>query len=186
MNSEQINSSTSFAQSRSGLVVQAIYTTLQKMLGHHRQLLEAVREERKALVDADIKRIQEMTYSKEATIESIRLLESQRIKLSAELAVLWKRPLQELTLSQIILSVQGEDIKMSENLRNTYNALLHIIGRARDQNRDNSELVQKSLEHVTAMKKNILGESVPWSQTYNPQGQPAHNGGASRLISQEA
>ncbi len=167
-------------------LVQQLHQTLQKMLGHHRQLLDVVREERKALVDADLKRIQEMTYQKEALVESIRNLEAQRLKLSAELAVIWKKPLHELTISNVIIAVQGTDQKMAENLRGTYNALIHIIGRTSDQNNDNKLLVEKSLEHIHQMKKNVLGESVPHSDTYNPKGQRSNNGGSSRLLSQEA
>lgn len=154
-------------------------------MGLHHQLLEAVRLEREALLSADIKRVQDATLSKEGLIEQIRAVEAERIKITTLLAVDWKKPLRELTLPNLIIELQGRDLKAAEQFRSVYNALTILIGRVRDQNDDNRRLVERSLEHINAMKRNVLGESAPKSNTYTQKGKRTQGSGNSRLISKE-
>lgn len=142
--------------------------------------------EREALVSADLKGVQEATYAKEALIEAIRHQELERLRITTELALSWKKPLRELTLPTIIIAVQGKDQQGAEQLRSAFNALTILIGRIQEQNDSNKGLVQRSLEHIQNMKRNVLGEGVSHSQTYTQQGQRATNAGGARLISKEA
>ena len=169
--------------------VTLIYESVQKLVGLHRQLLDTVRQEREAIVNADLKSLQECTSTKESLIEAIRGQESKRLKATSELTLDWKRPFKELTLTNIIIAIQGIDPKGAEALRTTYNALTILIQRTIEQNKGNRDLVERSLEHVHNMKKNILGETVPRSNTYSQQGQRVNATGAqrgARLISKEA
>jgi flagellar biosynthesis/type III secretory pathway chaperone len=163
-----------------------LHTSLQRLIGLHRQLLDAVRMERQALNDADLKLIQEATASKQALIEGIRAAETERLKIVADLAMKWKRPMPELTISEIAIAVQGYDPKFAEQLRTASNALTILISRVTDQNRDNAALVQKSLAHVEQMKRNVLGESVPRSNTYTASGNRSAPVSGARLLSKEA
>ena len=166
--------------------LEQLYQNLQKLVGLHRQLLDVVRVERQALVDAELRAIEEATFAKQALIESLQRAETERMRTVAELSLAWKRPLGELTLNAIILRVQGDDLKAADQLRSVYNALAILIKRVTEQNEDNKALVTKSLEHLQQMKFNVLGDTTPKSNTYNQQGKKAHGTGASRLISQEA
>ena len=166
-------------------ILKRILDSLQKLTGLHRQLLETVRLERKALVEADVKIIQELTQSKQSIIEVIRLTELARTKSVAELAVDWKKPLRDLTLTNVIIGVQGYDLKLSEQFRTALNVLTILVQRVSEQNDDNRGLVEKSLEHIHNMKRNVLGEASPKSNTYTSQGQRTHTNGNSRLISKE-
>jgi flagellar biosynthesis/type III secretory pathway chaperone len=163
-----------------------IYQTLQKLVGLHRQLLDTVRSERSALTNADLKGIQDATYAKEALIEAIRSAETERVKATAQFAVELRRPFNEMTLPNIVIHVQGKDLKQAEQFRTVFNTLTTLIQHIRDQNEDNRLLVERSLEHVNNMKRNVLGESAPQAATYTSQGQRSHNAGNSRLLSQEA
>lgn len=163
-----------------------IYQNLQKLVGFHRQLLDIVRLERQALVQANLGEIQSSTTGKQVLIESIQQVESARLKLMGELAIQWKRPYRELTLPNIIITIQGIDPKGAEQFRSSYNALTILIQRITEQNRDNRLLIEKSLEHVGEMKKNILGEVSKKSNTYTQQGQRTTHHPVSRLISKEA
>ncbi len=163
-----------------------IFECLNKLTGLHRQLLDVVRLERLALVEANVKLIQERTLSKQAQIEGIRNTELERLKLTGQLAMSLKKPLTDLTLPKIIILIQGEDLKFAEQFRTTYNVLTVLIQRITEQNNENRSLVEKSLEHVQQMKRNLLGESTPKSNTYNPQGQKAGGIGGARLFSKEA
>ncbi len=167
------------------MATQDLYAVLQKLLGLHRQLLETIRHERQALISANTGNIQEAAHAKQALIETIRQQEVERLKITGALAIAWKRPLRELTLSNVIIIVQEKDQKTAEQLRSVYSALTLLIQRITDQNRDNQVLVEKSLEHVHSMKKNVLGESVPRSNTYSAKGQRSAPQSGARLISQE-
>jgi flagellar biosynthesis/type III secretory pathway chaperone len=166
--------------------VQKLQESLQRLIGLHRQLLDCVRMERDALVAADLKAIQEATYAKQALIEGIRQAETERLRATGELAILWKRPVKDLTLSEVVIAIQARDPKAAEALRSSFNALTVMIKRIREQNDDNRGLVERSLEHVHEMKRNVLGEAQPNTGTYTQQGQKNPATGGARLISKEA
>ena len=90
-----------------------------------------------------------------------------------------------MTLGQIAIEIQGKDPKQAEQLRSAFNALSILIKRATDQNQENQRLVERSLEHVHAMKKNVLGEATPRSDVYNQKGHRSTGQAGSRLISKE-
>ncbi len=163
-----------------------IQEVLHKLIGLHRQLMDTVRLEREALANADLKSVQEATYAKEALIQAIRTAENERLKQMAEIAVSWKRPLRDLTISNLIIEVQADQPKLADQLRSAYNALTILIQRVTEQNDENRKLVEESLDHIKNMKRNVLGESVPKSDTYSAQGQRVTTTGGSRLISKEA
>ena len=166
--------------------VTEIYQTLQKLIGFHRQLREAVQAERAALVSADIPAIQEAVSLKQGLIEEIRRAEAQRVKATSELASLWRKDSSELTLPKLIIIVQGKDLKFAEQLRSSLNAITVLINHITEQNESNRALVERSLEHVHEMKKNVLGESVPKSTTYTQQGQRSSGMQGARILSKEA
>jgi flagellar biosynthesis/type III secretory pathway chaperone len=163
-----------------------IQQILQKLIGLHRQLLDTVRSERDALVQADVKSLQDAVYAKEALVEAIRSAEGERLKQVAVLAVTLKKPLKDLTLSQIAIEIQGRDLKQADALRSALNALVILVERIREQNTYNKGLVERSLENVNQMKRNVLGESSPTGSTYTKGGQRSGSKGNSRLISKEA
>jgi flagellar biosynthesis/type III secretory pathway chaperone len=148
--------------------------------------MEVVRLEREALVQAELKAIQEATLSKQALLEAIRQAESERLKATAEIAVAIKRPLRDLTLNQVIISVQGLEPKTADQLRSSLNMLTILVERIQEQNEENRSLLEKSLEHLHTMKRNVLGEATPKANTYTSHGQKSHSGAAARWVSREA
>lgn len=165
---------------------QTLHQNLQKMIGFHCNLMEVVRAERDALVNVAVKDIQETVSSKQALVESIRQTEAERLRTTTEIAVKLKRPLRELTLSELILVVQGHDLKLADQFRSSLNTLTVLVQRVSDLNKDNQLFVEHSLQHVDAMKKNVMGESVPKSNTYTQQGQRSAPVKGARFISKEA
>jgi flagellar biosynthesis/type III secretory pathway chaperone len=166
--------------------VAQLYQILQKLIGHHRQLMDVVRAEKQALLAADVKQIQDVVVQKQGIIEAIRQAEHDRVKAVSQLAIIWKKPAAELTLPNIIIALQGDDLKSADQLRGAFNTLTVMIGRISEANNDNRALVEKSIEHIDAMKKNVLGEAVPQANTYTQRGQKANSAKGARLISKEA
>jgi hypothetical protein len=167
-------------------ILQPIHASLQRLIGLHRQLLDVCRVEREALVQAELKQIQDVTFTKQELVEAIRKTESERIQQVADLAMAWKKPVRELSLSNLIVLIQGQDAKGAEQFRSALNALTVLIQRITEQNNDNKALVERSLCNVNEMKRNVLGEAVPKSNTYTAHGQRAGVTGGARLFSQEA
>ncbi len=167
-------------------VLEPLHQSLQKLIGFHRQLLDTVRLEREALIEAQTKSVQEVTLAKHALLISIQQEEVTRLKHVAAIALVWKRPLKELTLPNLIIAIQVKDPKASEQFRSSFNALTLLIQRITEQNDYNKALVERSLEHVNEMKRNVLGEGVPRSNTYTAQGQRIAQTGGARMISKEA
>jgi flagellar biosynthesis/type III secretory pathway chaperone len=149
-------------------------------------MLDTVRLEHEALRNADLKGVEEATRTKEAVIAAIRQQESHRLRQVTALALEWRRPLRELTLTEIILVIQGRDPQGADLMRSSFNALTVLVQRVRDQNEINRRLVETSLEHIGAMKKNVLGEACRKTETYTQTGRRSSGTGESRLISKEA
>jgi len=166
--------------------LEPLYACLQRMVGLHRQLYETCKLEREAFVSADVKLITEQTHAKELIIETIRQTEAERIRISTFVSADWKVKLSDLTLNFIIREVEPRDPATSEKFRSSLTALTVLIERAKKLNEANRELVEKSLEHVNAMKKNVLGEALPATETYGNLGQKLPNTAGARLLSTEA
>jgi len=155
-------------------------------MGLYHQLLDSVRTERGALVQADLKSIHEATGVKEALLAMIQQSELKRIQIVEAISADWIEPAQGLTLTRIIERVQGENLKLADQLRSVFNALTVLVGRVRESNVENQRLVEESLKHVNVMKKNVLGEGQPGGPAYDRQGQRKAGAGGARFIAQEA
>ncbi len=162
-----------------------IYQILQKLIGQHRQLLDVIRAEREALVEANVKLIQDTAAIKQNIIEAIHQTESLRVKSMVQLGMDLKRPFRELTLSAIILEIQGREPKIAEQFQTVFNVLNILIQRISEQNQNNRTLIERSLEHVHKMKKNVLGEASQKAATYSQQGQRVSVPQTAKLLSKE-
>lgn len=158
---------------------------LQKLIGHHRRLLELVRDEKEFLTHAHLSKIQEVTYSKEVILSSIYQSETKRIEILSELAYLLKRRQDELVLSNLIILVQGDHPEYAKRLQSSLNALNVLIARIKEQNTENKELVEHSLKHVAQMKENAIGSTKKRGETYTSKGYKSSSGKTPNLISKE-
>lgn len=167
--------------------LKAIYQHLQSLMGLHKQLLEALRKEKEALIQLDLKMVHDATCEKEALIEAIRREDYQRSgavqKWLLTQPELKKR--MDLSLSELVIYLQGDDLKLADQFKSVQNALQQLIARAKDQNRYNSELINRSIEHMESMKRNVLGEQKPYSETYTARGKRTDPQASSRLLSKE-
>lgn len=164
-----------------------LYQALQKLITHHRQLLDAVRAEREALAQADLLSIQKSTYEKEAIVESIRLAEAIRTQVTAAIESFLGQTEGSLKLAVIVKESQRYDQRLSNDLQASYQTLIHLIDRITEQNQQNKELIERSLDHVRQMRDNVLVEGAPKVTTYSPQGtKRIPNASGARLISKEA
>jgi len=158
----------------------SLQNLLNRHIGLHRQLLEMVRQEHEALTQIDLKEIQEITFSKEALIYAIQVCEKERKEVSEKLGV--------QSMEALIQALENNQrMEQAKGFRSAFTTLKLLIERIKDQNDQNSTLVENSLEHVQNMKKNLLGLSETRSNTYSSQGQAQGSGESKpRLIEKEA
>jgi tRNA A37 N6-isopentenylltransferase MiaA len=167
-------------------ILNDLFQVLQKLFGQHRQLLEIVRTERENLIQLDKDALVAILSRKQSTIEAIGQAENQRLQLVSELGRLWGRPSSELTLTQIVIEIQGFNPKLAEQYRSTYHALTILIQRISEQNRDNQKFLNRSIDNIAEMKRNVLGVAATARGTYSHQGQRVTGASSSHLISREA
>lgn len=165
--------------------VRSLHQNLYQQMGYYRQLLEWVRKEHIALVQADVKAVQEAVAQKESLIHLLQQAEADRIRITTELSIEWKTPYARLTLSEIIKTTQPLDSKLGEQLQSAYNALKVLVERVSFQNKENGALLEHSIRHVETMKKNVLGEPIQKSDTYTSHGHKKPSQPSSRFLTQE-
>ena len=168
--------------------VKKLYDNLYKQVGAYRYLLEALRKEHAALTDANSKGLQEAVAQKENLLHTIQNAEAERLQLTADLAIEWKLPLDKMILAEIIKRQQTstvEDPELATQLQRVLNTLRILVDRVTKQNRDNGALVERSIEHIEAMKRNVLGEPIQKSDTYTPHGVKKPSQPTSRFLAQE-
>jgi flagellar biosynthesis/type III secretory pathway chaperone len=162
-----------------------LYQHLQKLLGLHRQLLDLLRAEKQALVDADVTKIEELAMSKQGLLDQIAFTDELRRRLVASLETAKGATRAPLTLSGVAIIAQGVQVKLGEQFRSVQQALSHLIGRIEEQGGYNRQLVEQSLETLVQMKRNIIGAEAPKATTYSPKGQQSSGSAGARLISTE-
>lgn len=159
---------------------------LQKQLGLHRELLENLRREHQALLNAEMREIQEITYAKEIVLATLGQVERDRVAIMEKLVD--GRLIKELpqSVTQVVLAVQGEHVNDAAALRSTCQALRVLIERITKVNQENSQLAHSALKHLEQMKTNVLGEAQRKAETYTDRGsKQTGNARESRLLSAE-
>jgi hypothetical protein len=162
-----------------------LYQNLQKLLTLHRQLLDLLRAERDALVGADVEAIEGRAAQKQGLIDQIAFFDHERRKLLSLIAQNTRASAEQITLSRVAIIAQGVQLKLGEQFRSVQQALSLVISRVEEQGSYNRELVERSLETLAQMKRNILGASEPNTGTYSASGQRSNPTTGARLISRE-
>ncbi len=168
-----------------------LYRQLHQLLGLHRKLYELVREEKTHLIAANVEQIQLVVNSKEVIMSQIVQLEFERHHFISQQVQNFPEFGKATTLSEMMRQVQHLFPTQVENLQRVYQALRIFLERIIKLNEENRQLVARSLDHICAMKKNVLGADVQKSATYSVTGQktPLPGGGplgTPRLLAQEA
>jgi len=166
-------------------VFNELLSELQQLLTKHRQLLDLLRAERDAIVNADVGQIEAHALQKQAILDQIGFIDDQRSKRVQAIAQGAGAPLDGLTLSKIAILAQGTNIKLGEQLRSVQQALSQVLTRVEEQGSYNRALVERSLEMLFQMKRNIVGAETSQAGTYSANGQKTGPTAGARLISRE-
>ncbi len=166
-------------------LIEKLVAQLDTLIGHHRDFCDLVRAEKDAIVTADVKLIQEKTHAKEYLIESIKGLDGKRATTVGEIFFALESSTKNITLSQLILEIESIESELSQKLRSQMNTLIHLVRTAQKLNQQNHDLLAQSIQHIEAMKKNVLGESNPKTETYGAKAQVKSSQTGAKLVSKE-
>jgi len=166
-----------------------LHSSLQDLIGLHRQLYEIVKLEHEAITQADTKGTYEAIANKEALIHWIHQAELARQVVARQLRESENLDNSEIpTLKELIIHFQVKNPDLANRLQSDLSALVILVDRVKKQNETNGKLVEQSLKHINNMKGNIFGETTHQGKTYNQMGQknqaPSNSHGP-RLISKE-
>ena len=170
------------------IISERLHESLQELIGLHRQLYETVKTEHEAITNADLKLTYDAAANKEALVHWINQSELSRQAIVYTLAQAEGINPATPSLREIIIHFQGKNLELSNKLQTDLTTLIVLVDRVKKQNEINGKLLEASLRHVNAMKRNIFGETTHQAKTYNQQGlknQGSANAHGPRLISKE-
>lgn len=148
------------------MALEQLVHILDEQITVYRQLLEVVRREKDILISANLDDLSENNKLKETQLIKIRGLETERIRVAAQLATSLGLSPEAPRLLEIAnhLSQEGGD-----KLRTMHSVLELLVRRIQDLNQKNEVLVQSALANVTGAMtnlKNVLEEQ----KTYKRKG----------------
>jgi len=154
-----------------------LFSIIDQILQQEELLIRCLEAEKNALLLADIPLIQECSGTKQAIIDRLSGLESRRQALIGQLKM---RDLVETDTGHL-------DGDAREELRERWESLRGRVALAVEKNEANQKLLSSSIKHIENMKKNVLGETVPKSNTYSATGGKVagSNQSGARRISKE-
>lgn len=133
---------------------ESVVGLLQEEADLHRRLLELAREEQRALVRGDVDGLQRLVAEQERLVGQVRVLERARRQLLELVAERLRRPVDELTLRELVrLSPPDVGRRLAE-LREVLTRLLQELA---DVNKANALLVRSHLEHVQTVVSLLAG-----------------------------
>ncbi|MGZ3695187.1 MAG: flagellar protein FlgN [Bdellovibrionota bacterium] len=146
---------------------------LKHQLTLYRQLVDVLRLEREHIVAVRLKEIRESTYSKEALMDEAQREEFRRMRWVKQAALYLGIAEKDLTMEMVAAKIGGPELY--ESMFSLKQALLHMVKKARDMNKDNQSLVTVALKDAQQLKRNILGLSSDQPQVYGAKGNMGSN-----------
>jgi flagellar biosynthesis/type III secretory pathway chaperone len=145
---------------------QNLVSNLEELTKIYRHLLDVVRKEKDLLIQVDLKALEESNKSKEAFLNKLRILETNREKCARELAQIVGTDTQSPRLLDIAKKLKGPN---SDKLRSIHETLDLLLSHVTEQNRENAIYVDSALQKLGGAL-NEVKETVSGKKTYERQG----------------
>lgn len=124
---------------------ESVVGLLQEEAEAHRRLLELAREEQRALVRGDVAELQRVVAAQEEVVGQVRGLERARRQLLELLAERLGRPLEHLSLRELVAACPPD---VGQRLEEQREQLVGVLQELADVNKANALLVRAHLEYV--------------------------------------
>ncbi len=156
--------------------------TLDDLVKIYRSLLDVVRREKEILTDSRLDELNENNKSKDALLVRIRTLENSRMKSAREMAQILGGDVDQPRLLELAAKMPGE---RGDRLRNLHSVLELLVRRVAEVNKQNEELVQSALRHITGAMEAVKEGLAPKS-TYEKHGSVTGRVEGGALVNREA
>lgn len=145
----------------------------------YESLLLTFQKEKKAVVDSNLKELDESGKAKENLFLKIRILEEQRLTFVERLSQKLGQPAQSLTLTE--LSRLLED-PYATRIRNCQSSFLSLAQSIQEINLSNKALLHHSLDLVRG-SLSLLNDLIPSNSIYYPSGKMHPSDQSGRVLS---
>lgn len=135
---------------------ESVVGLLQEEVEAHRRLLELAREEQRALVRGDIAELQRVVAAQEEVVGQVRGLERARMQLLELLAERVERPVEHLSLRELVAACPPD---VGQRLEEQREQLVGVLQELADVNKANALLVRAHLEYVQHLAA-LLGQAA--------------------------
>lgn len=148
-------------------LLQRLTASLEELANIHRQLLEAIVDERELLLAADLDGLNGNNSRKESLIMKARMADQLRLKLAEDCARAVGADVDHPRLLEIAAKCEGP---RAGELKRLHGELETLISRLADVNRDNARYASSALRTVNGAM-NELKETIAGKKTYGGKGQ---------------
>lgn len=135
---------------------ESVVGLLQEEVEAHRHLLELAREEQRALVRGDVAELQRVVAAQEEVVGQVRGLERARMQLLELLAERVERPVERLSLRELVAACPPD---VGQRLEEQREQLVGVLQELADVNKANALLVRAHLEYVQHLAA-LLGQAA--------------------------
>ena len=161
------------------LLLNRLFDILEKETGLYELLLIALKNEKKAVVDSRLDKLNEASKEKENLLLKIRILEEQRSTNLMNLAEKLGQSPQDLTLTRLSQLLDEPYSTQMEGFCSKFSALMQSI---EEINKNNKALIQHSLELVRG-SLTLLNDLVPSSPVYHKTGRIQESSYSGKVLS---
>jgi len=147
------------------LLLNQLLSLLEGETDLYRSLLSVLQGEKKAVVDSDVKKLNETSKEKENLLLKIRILEEQRLRTLDSLSDPMGYPPQDLTLGRLS-ELAGDPF--SSRLKECHSNLLSLTQSIQELNHSNRELLTHSVELIKgslSLLNNLQGSNAVYQRT---------------------
>lgn len=163
------------------------FDRLSNLQDFYGKLVELLESERKAIIQADLSRLTELTEEKQIILNAIQFQENLKSEEFESLASAIRAENPPTTLGEFIGVLREKSEAEAVRLKQIHAGLLVLVKSAKQQNEYNGKLIQSYLGHLEAMKTNVLGDRPGRQDFYSSEGKVQSTGNsAPRIISREA
>ena len=129
-------------------LMEELIATLRKEQEAYQELLPVVEKKTRAIIDNDLKQVQEITELEQDAIAKVGMLEQNRAEIMNNIGIVLNKKVEDLTLPNLIklLNRQPEE---QETLAELHRSLTALLKRLSEVNGHNKNLIEQSLEMIS-------------------------------------
>jgi len=147
------------------LILEELIEVFENQARLQRSLLDALDQEKQAIVGSDLSALQEATGEKKNLVSEIKKLEDRRVRILADLEESTGKKCNELTLETL---AKNSKEPYASRLKNCRNDIISLIENVKELNEGNKALLTHSMDLVTGslrLLNNLMNSNAVYYRT---------------------